>query len=124
MLLNGVPMLTALEIARETIGNGAFKSNLVAVTSAVKEGKRLSEEIENQGLLPGMAGQLLRVGEESGALTTMLTHAADLLDAKARRAAKNAVEVIAPATTLLLGLLVAGIVVSVMSALLSINELV
>lgn len=123
LLLNGVPMLTALEIARETVNNGAFKSDLVTVTSAVKEGKRLSEEIESQELLPAMAGQLLRVGEESGQLESMLIKTAEIYDHEVQRSIRRFLAFLTPALTVFLGILIAGVIVSILVAILSVNEI-
>ncbi len=123
LLTNGVPMLSALEIARETINNGAFKSDLVSVIASVKEGKRLSEEMENQELLPGMASQLLRVGEESGQLEAMLIKMAEIYDHEVQRSIRRFLAILTPALTVFLGILIAGVIVSILVAILSVNEI-
>lgn len=123
LLVNGVPMLSALEIARETVVNHAFNADLAGVTAGVKEGKRLSEEIEKQDLFPAMAVQLLRVGDESGQLESMLIKTADIYDNEVQRSIRRFLALLTPALTIFLGILIAGIIVSILMAILSINEI-
>ena len=119
----GAPTLQAAGSSVAAMSSLAMRAQADGIVARLGSGVSLSEAMRRSGAFARIALNLAKVGEESGALEPMLSHAADLLESKARRTAKQAVDVIVPATTLLIGLLVAAIVVSVMSALLSINEL-
>ena len=122
--VGGAPTLQAASASVEAMANPALRALARSLIDAIGAGASLSEAMRRTGAFAPIAADLARIGEEGGSVAEMLTHVADLLDAKARRSAKQAVDVIAPATTLLLSLIVGGIVASVMTALLSINELV
>ncbi len=123
LLGNGVAMLPALEIAGGTVNNEAYRAGLAGVGDAVKSGKRLSEELAATDVFPELGGHLVRVGEESGKLDVMLLKIADIYDQDSRRSVQRLLAILTPVMTIFLGLLVAGIISSILLAILSINEI-
>lgn len=124
LLTNGVPMLAALSVARETLGNEALADAFVDVQRAVKEGKSFAQPLEATGLFPRLATHLLRIGEESGRLEDMLFRVADTHEQEVQRGIQRALTLLVPAVTIVMALLIAGIVVSILVPMLSIHELV
>jgi general secretion pathway protein F len=123
LLTNGVPMLDALSIAGETIGNSAFRRGLAGLGPAVGAGRRLSDEVDAVDGFPLLGARLLRVGEETGQLEPMLMKIADIYDQEVQQTLHRALALFTPALTIVLGLLIAGIISSILLAILSINEI-
>lgn len=123
LLTNGVPMLDALSIAGEAIGNSAFRKKLAGLGPAIGAGRRLSDEVDALEKFPLLGARLLRVGEETGQLEAMLLKIADIYDAEVQQAVRRALALFTPALTIVLGLLIAGIISSILLAILSINEI-
>lgn len=124
MVDSGAPTLEAISAAVRAMSSSAMRRRCAGLAELVGSGAPLSSAMRRCGAFSPLASSLGVVGEESGAATTMLAHAADLLEAQARRRAKQAADLIAPTATLATGALAATVVVSVMSALLSVNALV
>jgi general secretion pathway protein F len=124
LVSGGVTLATALPITRETLGNLVVRAAVARATESLKEGEGLSRPLERLKLFPRLAIQLARVGEETGRLGDMLLKTADIYDAEVRRAIERALALLVPALTIGLGLVVAGIIASVLVAILSINNLV
>jgi general secretion pathway protein F len=122
MLSNGVPMLAALEIAGDTIGNRAYRRGLSHLGDAIKAGRRLSDELGHARVFPRLGKSLVRVGEESGRLEEMLQKTAEIYDQETRRSIQRGLALLTPTLTILLGLLIAGIIFSILLAILSIND--
>jgi general secretion pathway protein F len=123
LLTNGVPMLAALGVARDTVGNAAMTAALGDVAKEVKEGKTLAGPLEHTGLFPSLATRLLRIGEESGRLEDMLFKVADTYEQEVLRGIQRGLTLLVPILTVLIALLVAGIIISILVPMLSINEL-
>lgn len=123
LLSNGVPLLNALTIARETVENLALVSDLLTVESNVKQGKTLSLALKEQHCLPEMAVQIIRTGEETGHLEEMLLKIADIYDKQLKTTLQRLLAILEPSLILSLGFLIAGIIVSILLAILSINDL-
>ena len=123
LLANGVPMLSALGIARETMGNLALRDAVSRAAAAVKEGDRLSQALAREAALPEMALSLLRVGEETGVLEGMLERVADILERDVQHGVDRLLALLVPGLTVALGLVVAVIVVALLSAVLGANQL-
>lgn len=123
LLNNGVPLLSALEIVRETVGNAVLADALGDVAKGVREGNRIADPLAETGLFPALAVQMIKVGEETGQLEGMLDQVADTYDGEVQTAVTRAVALLEPLIIVTLGLLVLGIIVSILWAILSINEL-
>jgi general secretion pathway protein F len=123
LLKNGVSLLSALLITRETIRNKIFAEAVMTVVDAAKTGRGLAEPLRRIKLFPPLAVHLVRVGEESGRQEEMLLKIADIFDAEIRRSIDRLLALLAPAVTVVLGIVVAVVIISIMSALLSVYDL-
>lgn len=123
LLGNGVPMLTALHIATETVGNEVLQRALSTVPPAVKEGGRLVDAMAATGIFEPLSINLIRVGEETGRVGPMMLELANILNRDVEIGIKRTLTLIEPALIIVLGLAIAGIIVSIMLGILSINDL-
>ncbi|ACI51304.1 type II secretion system protein [Gluconacetobacter diazotrophicus PA1 5] len=123
LLENGVPILGALSIVRDAIGNRAVARAVDAATQAAKGGRGLSAALEAASIFPRRTVHLLRLGEETARLGPMALRAADIHEEQVRIATQRLVALLVPAITIIMGLLVAGIVSSLLLAMLSLNDL-
>jgi type IV pilus assembly protein PilC len=80
MISSGVPILDGLEIVAKTAGNVVIEEALRSVRDAISEGKTIAEPLAESGVFPGMVVQMIAVGEETGAMETMLGKIADFYD--------------------------------------------
>lgn len=124
LLSNGVPLLKAMSIVKDTIGNQVIAENLERVASSLKEGQRLADPLEEIAGFPPFAVHMIRVGEESGRLDDMLLQVATLFDQQTQTALKRSLALLEPIMILVLGLVIAGVVMSILVAILGINQLV
>ncbi|WP_107852363.1 type II secretion system F family protein [Oceanimonas marisflavi] len=123
LMKGGVPLLGALDIARQTLGNQLLMDILAEAGRDLKEGKRLAEPLQASGRFPPLAIQMIRVGEETGQLEDMLLKVADSYDREVENAIQRLLTILEPVLILGLGVLIAGIIISMLVAILSINEL-
>lgn len=123
LLSNGVPMLNALAIVKDTLSNSATAAAIGDIGGMLEEGRGLAGPLSEVPRFPPLAAQLVRVGEETGQLEPMLAKVADIFDGEVRRAVDRALALLVPALTLALGGLIALIIVSILGALFSVYEL-
>ena len=114
LLKNGVPMLVALGIARNVLGNRALAADVEAEAEEVKNGVGLSTALARGKRFPRLALQMVQVGEESGALDTMLLKTADTFEQETGQALDRMLAALVPVITMLL----AGVVMVVILAVL------
>ncbi|MFZ0267906.1 type II secretion system F family protein [Caulobacter sp.] len=119
----GVPLPTALGIAQRSLTNSHMAQAVARVNAGLKEGGGLTRPLAATGLLPPIAISFLRTGEETAQLALMLNRLADVLDRDVRVALDRFIALLTPAITIVLGAAVAGIIASVMSAILGFNDL-
>jgi type IV pilus assembly protein PilC len=113
LMNSGVPVLQALSIVRETVGNNAVAKAVTIVHDAVKEGENMAPPIEQTKLFPPMVVSMVEVGEETGALPDMLMKVADSYDEDVDNTVAGLTSIIEP--ILIIGL--AGIVGTIVIAL-------
>lgn len=123
LLVNGVPLLAALGIVREALGNQAAIAAIEAATDSARQGAGLSSTLDRAGIFPRRLIHLLQLGEETAQLGPMALRAADIHEEQARIAIQRLVAILVPAITIVMGLMVAGIVSSLLLAMLSLNDL-
>ncbi len=123
LLESGVDLLPALAMAGKALRNRALARRLDEALPAVRRGEGLSRALRGQDFFPPLAQQMLEAGERSGALARMLKHAAAMMEDDARREIQSLLSLLVPVVTLLLGVIVALIVGSVMSAILASYDL-
>jgi general secretion pathway protein F len=124
LLENGMPLLGALGLAKEVVSNRKIGAQLTEMTEELKRGKGLAEPLAKNQVLPKMALQMIKVGEESGRLDPMLTKVANIYDQETRAAVQRMLTLLEPVLIIGLGIVVAGIIMSILVAILSANELV
>ena len=123
LLGNGVPMLTALHIATETVGNTVLQQALARVAPIVKEGGRVVQALTATGIFEPLAINLVRVGEETGRVGPMMLELANILNREVETGIKRLLTLVEPVLILVLGVLIAAIIVSILLGILSINDL-
>jgi general secretion pathway protein F len=119
LLSNGVPVLSALTMTAGALSNQEFAGAIAELRTRLKKGEGLAEPLRLAGILPPLAVQLVRVGEETGQLEAMLLRLADIYDEEVRRGIKRLLGLLVPAITIGLGGFVAFVVGSMLSAIMS-----
>ena len=120
---NGVTLLTALSIVKDTLSNTVMAEGLTVVATQLKEGKGLGKPLMETGLFPKLAVHLVMVGEETGKLQEMLIRIADIYDREVHSSVKRMLALMEPVLILGLGLVIGGIIMSILVAILSVNDL-
>ncbi len=120
---SGVPILEALRLVKDIIVNQVIAGSLDGIYRRVKEGERLSKPLEDARVFPSLAIQMVTVGEETGKLDEMLLRVADNYEKTVRAMIKRLVSFLEPAMILFMGLVVGFIVISMLMAIFSINEM-
>jgi general secretion pathway protein F len=123
LLANGVPLIVALAIAQDALGNLAAGAAVEAAALGAKGGRGLAGPLGDAEIFPARMIHLLRLGEEAAQLPAMALKAADIHDEQARLMIERIVALAIPSITIAMGLVVAGIVGSLLSAMLSLNDL-
>ena len=124
LLASGIPLLAALSVVRDTVGNSRIASGLDAAREQLKAGQGLSQPLLAQGVFPPLAIHMVGVGEETGQLAEMLTRVADIYDREVSMAVKRMLALLEPVMILGLGLIIGGIIMSILLAILKVNSLV
>ena len=124
LLQNGVPLISALGIVKEALGNRAAAAAVDRAALAAKGGAGLARPLSEAGLFPARTIHLLQLGEEAAQLATMALKAADIHEEQARLMMQRLVSLAVPTITITMGLAVAGIVSALLTAMLSLNDLV
>jgi general secretion pathway protein F len=124
LLGNGVPVLKAMGIARGTVGNRIIGRAVENVTRRIREGSNLSGPLAQEECFPAFAVHMIRIGEESGGLSAMLLKVAEVYERDSAVAIKRALTLLEPVLILVLGAIIAAIIMSILVAVLGINQLV
>ena len=112
MISSGVPILDGLDIVRKTAGNRTVEKAIAHVRSSISEGKTIAEPLKASGVFPPMVCQMIEVGEQAGALDTMLSKIADFYDDEVDDAVGNLTAMMEPLLMLFLGTTVGGLVIA------------
>lgn len=123
LLTNGVPLITALVIVAEAVGNRAATAAVEAASQSAKGGAGLSSPLAEAGIMPVRTIHLLRLGEETAQLGLMALRAAEIHEEKTRLGVARLVALLVPVITIVMGAAVAAIVSSLLQAMLSLNDL-
>jgi len=124
LLQNGIPILKALGIVKDTMSNRVLAEGLDEVVSRMTEGQSLAEPLASKTRFPAFAVQMIRVGEESGDLPGILVQVAETYDRDTQVTIKRSLALLEPILILGLGALIAGVIISILVAILGVNELV
>ncbi len=123
LLVNGVPLIAALGIARDALGNLAAVSALDRASQSARGGGGLAQPLAEAAVFPSRTIHLLGLGEESAQLGAMALQAAEIHEERTSVMMQRLVALLVPAITIVMGVAVAGIVASLLSAMLSLNDL-
>lgn len=123
LVRSGVPILQALSLVRDTIDNSVISRAMKRVHARVQEGERMSRPLAETGHFPTMAVQMITVGEESGRLEEMLLRVADNYEKLVRNLVKRLISMLEPTLILVMGVVVGFIVISMLMAIFSMNEM-
>ena len=123
LLKSGVPMIQALGIVKEIAGNQVVGRALGEVEVGVREGSGVAEPLARSGAFPRLAIQMISVGEETGKLDEMLLRVAEYFDREVRVKVQQLTRLLEPVLILVMGVAVGFVVVSMLSAIFSVNDL-
>jgi type II secretion system protein F len=123
LLKSGVPMLQALEIVKEVVGNVVLAQSIEEVKVGVRGGTGVAAPLSHSTVFPPLALQMISVGEETGRLDDMLVQVAEYFDKDVRQEVKRLTSLLEPALLLVGGVVVAFVVLSMFSAIFSINNM-
>jgi general secretion pathway protein F len=124
LLGSGVTLTVTLRILIDIMAATGRVPAWTAMADRVRHGGKLSDALAASALLPPMAVRMLRMGEETGQLPTLSGRIAEFYEAKLQRQLDRIVAVIGPAAIVTISIVVGGLIVSVMTALLSVNQVV
>jgi general secretion pathway protein F len=123
LLRGGVPLLEALGTVQGVVGNRLLARALGQVQLRVREGKGMARPLSESGLFPSLALNMIAVGEETGKLEGMLAEVASYYDQEVKRSTKRLTALLEPALILAMGLIIGFVVISMLLAIFSINDL-
>lgn len=123
LLKSGVPLLKALGNAKDVIGNRVIAGSVESITKNVREGRGIAGPLMEAGVFPQLALSMIKVGEETGQLDSMLLKVAGAYEKALKDAVKRFMSLLEPAIILGMGIVIAFIVVSMLMAVFSILEL-
>ena len=124
LLRSGVPALPALQTATGTVANRAMRQSLEGSADSLRQGRGLAEPLAACGALPRLAGQLIAVGERSSRLEQMLEEVARIHEAETEASLARLLALLVPSLTIFCGLLIAGVIAAILSAVMGVYEAV
>jgi general secretion pathway protein F len=123
LLHGGVPLLQAMTIVRDILGNQGIAAAIEPIRNGIKKGEGIAQPMKQSGVFPPLAMHLIEVGEESGKLDSMLIQVGEIYDVEVRNSIKNLIAFFEPALILVMGIVIGTIVVSMLLAIFSINDI-
>jgi len=112
LLSSGVPILDALNITAKVAGNRVVEEAILKTRSSIAEGKTIADPLGASGIFPPMVVQMISVGEQTGALDSMLAKIADFYDAEVDQAVANLTTLLEPLMIVFLGVVVGGVIIA------------
>jgi general secretion pathway protein F len=123
LLKSGVPLVQASSSARNVISNYHIAAGLDRAIESIREGVALHQALISETPFPALALRMISVGEEAGKLDRMLIRLAMMFEQQTQRSIERVVTMLTPALTVVIAVLVGALIVTVMNAILSVNEL-
>jgi len=124
MLASGVTLPASLRILADMMTSSGNSTLWFEIVDKVRHGGKLSDALSATQALPAMAVRTLRLGEEAGQLPVLAGRIAEFYQAKLQRSLDRLVAIIGPLAIIVISVIVGGLIVSVMTALLSVNQIV
>lgn len=112
MIASGVPLLQALDIVGEVSGNWVIEQAIKDVQESVRRGESLTGPLAKHDVFPSMVTQMMAVGEDSGALETMLEKISEFYDQEVEATTEQLTSLIEPIMILFIGIIVGGMIVA------------
>lgn len=112
LVASGVPILQAMDIVADTAGNEVVAKAIREARSSIKEGESISKPLSKSPVFPPMVVQMISIGEETGALDTMLKKIADFYDEEVSAMVESLTSLLEPILMIFLGILIGGIVIA------------
>jgi type IV pilus assembly protein PilC len=112
LITSGVPMLEAMDITAKTSGNAVIEKAILTVRTAIETGRTIVDPLRETGVFPNMVTQMIGVGEQTGALDSMLGKVADFYEDEVDAAVGDLLTAMEPMIILILGVVVGGVVIS------------
>lgn len=122
LINSGVPILQALAIAKDIVGNVVVGGSIARIHKEVKAGRGVSAPMRADGVFPSLAIHMIRVGEETGRMEEMLMKVADTYDAEVQNAVRRFISVLEPALIVIMAVIVVAVIVPIILAIVSIND--
>jgi len=122
LVSNTVPLVQSIAIAGATLNNRKISNSLEAVSMGVKRGEGIATPLRRAGQFPPLAAHLLAVGEETGRLDTMFNKMADVYDTETRTSIRRFTSLFEPLVILVMGLIVGTLILSMLLAIVSMND--
>ena len=122
LVANTVPLVQSIAIAAATLNNRKIARAMDGVAQGVKRGEGIAAPIRKAAVFPPLAGHLLMVGEETGRLDQMFTQMADIYENDTRAAIRRFTAIFEPVIILVMGIMVGALILSMLLAITSIND--
>jgi general secretion pathway protein F len=123
LLTNGVPLLGALSIVKDTLDNRLVAQKLDLAIDSLKGGGGLTAPLMEANIFPSLAMQMIKLGEESAQLPEMLDRVATTYDKEIKISIQRLLALLEPVLIVGLGIMIGGIIISILMAILSVNDL-
>jgi general secretion pathway protein F len=123
LVTNGVPLPDALKILRDIVVEPRYVAAVENVHEQVRKGRRFGDALGDSGLLPPLAARMLKVGDETGDLAAVANHAAHFYEHKLAVGLDRLMGAIGPMTIIFVSVVIGALIMSIMTALLSITDL-
>lgn len=123
LIHSGVPILQGLLIVKEVVSNTLISESMVKIHSGLKEGEGISTPLRESRMFLPLALHMISIGEETGQLDQMLLKVADTYDVEIRNSVNRLIAFLEPAMILIMGLVVGFIVVAMLLAVFSVNDI-
>lgn len=120
---SAVPLIAGVRIVQDIAHNQLVAEGIAKIAAGAKRGEGVSKPMRDARIFPGLAVHLVEVGEETGRLDTMLLQIADVYEKDVRTSIKGLTSVFEPAIILIMGILVGAVVLSILTAIFSINDM-
>lgn len=122
LLKSGVPLLQAMELVEEVVGNQVISRTLTDVRVGVREGEGIAAPLAASGVFPSLALQMVSVGEETGRLDEMLMQVAEYYEKDTQSQLRRLTSLVEPVLLLTMGLIVGFVVIAMLLGLFSVNN--
>ena len=122
LLEGGIPLMSALETTGDSLGSRLMREAIAGVRTKVKEGRALSSSLQETGIFPPLAIEMIQVGESTGALPQMLNSVAEFFDEDVSNAMAAALSLVEPAIMIFMGIFVAFVLISLYLPMFSLAE--